>query len=211
MRHYFIAESHSDDDYFTFEENFNGDKFIFNSCNDVFSKNCVDYGTKVLIKTIIKNSSNYFGDVLDVGCGYGALSIILEKYLKNCNFTLIDINSEAIKLAKKNKIENKSNNIKDIFESDLYSNVTNSYSHIISNPPIKTGKTVLINLITQGYEILNNGGSKEQIFNQFLKNNPQLNMLQNMQNPKEMVMQIAKQRGIDIKQLEELAHKLGAK
>lgn len=159
MRHYFIAESHSDDDYFTFEENFNGDKFIFNSCNDVFSKNCVDYGTKVLIKTIIKNSSNYFGDVLDVGCGYGALSIILEKYLKNCNFTLIDINSEAIKLAKKNKIENKSNNIKDIFESDLYSNITNSYSHIISNPPIKTGKTVLNNLITQGYEILNNGGS----------------------------------------------------
>ena len=35
MRHYFIAESHSDDEYFAFEENFNSDKFIFNSCNEV--------------------------------------------------------------------------------------------------------------------------------------------------------------------------------
>lgn len=67
------------------------------------------------------------------------------------------------------------------------------------------------NPINAMLNFLNNGGSKEQIFNQFLKNNPQLNMLQNMQNPKEMVMQIAKQRGIDVKQLEELAHKLGAK
>ena len=67
------------------------------------------------------------------------------------------------------------------------------------------------NPINAMLNFLNNGGSKEQIFNQFLKNNPQLNMLQNMQNPKEMVMQLAKQRGIDVKQLEELAHKLGAK
>ena len=44
-----------------------------------------------------------------------------------------------------------------------------------------------------------------------LSNNPQLKMLQTIQNPREMVMQLAKQRGIDIKQVEELAHKLGAK
>lgn len=159
MRHYFIAEAHTDSDYFTFEENFEGKNFIFNSCNDVFSKNCVDYGTKVLIKSIIKNSSNYFGDVLDVGCGYGALSIILEKYLKNCKFTLIDVNSVAVDLAKKNKLANNSSNIKNIFESDLYSNVSGTYSHIVSNPPIKTGKSVLINLITQGFNLLNIGGS----------------------------------------------------
>ena len=67
------------------------------------------------------------------------------------------------------------------------------------------------NPINAMLNFLNNGGNKEQIFNQFLKNNPQLNMLQNMQNPKEMVMQLAKQKGIDINQIEELARKLGAK
>ena len=67
------------------------------------------------------------------------------------------------------------------------------------------------NPINAMLNFLNSGGNKEQIFNQFLKNNPQLNMLQNMQNPKEMVMQLAKQKGIDINQIEELARKLGAK
>ena len=58
---------------------------------------------------------------------------------------------------------------------------------------------------------LNNGGNKEQIFNQILANNPHLKTMQAIQNPKEMVMQLAKQRGIDINQIEELARKLGAK
>ena len=159
MRHYFIAENHKESDYFSFTENVEGKNFTFNSCNDVFSKNCVDYGTKVLIKTIIKNSSKFTGSILDVGCGYGALSIVLEKYLNNSKFTLIDVNSTAVELANKNKVTNKSLNIEQIFISDLYSNVNSTFDHIISNPPIKTGKQVLIDLITQGYELLNKNGS----------------------------------------------------
>lgn len=67
------------------------------------------------------------------------------------------------------------------------------------------------NPINAMLNFLNNGGNSQQIFNQMLSNNPQLKMLQTIQNPREMVMQLAKQRGIDIKQVEELAHKLGAK
>lgn len=67
------------------------------------------------------------------------------------------------------------------------------------------------NPINEMLNFLNNGGNSQQIFNQLLSNNPQLKMLQTIQNPREMVMQLAKQRGIDIKQVEELAHKLGAK
>lgn len=67
------------------------------------------------------------------------------------------------------------------------------------------------NPINDMLNFLNNGGNKEQIFNQILANNPHLKTMQAIQNPKEMVMQIAKQRGIDVKQVEELAHKLGAK
>lgn len=67
------------------------------------------------------------------------------------------------------------------------------------------------NPINEMLNFLNNGGNRQQIFNQMLSNNPQLKMLQTIQNPREMVMQLAKQRGIDIKQVEELARKLGAK
>ena len=67
------------------------------------------------------------------------------------------------------------------------------------------------NPINDMLNFLNNGGNKEQIFNQILANNPHLKTMQAIQNPKEMVMQLAKQKGIDINQIEELARKLGAK
>ena len=67
------------------------------------------------------------------------------------------------------------------------------------------------NPINDMLNFLNNGGNKEQILNQILANNPHLKTMQAIQNPKEMVMQLAKQKGIDINQIEELARKLGAK
>ena len=67
------------------------------------------------------------------------------------------------------------------------------------------------NPINDMLNFLNNGGNKEQIFNQILANNPHLKTMQAIQNPKEMVMQLAKKKGIDINQIEELARKLGAK
>lgn len=81
----------------------------------------------------------------------------------------------------------------------------------MSNPLNNQNLTPQNNPINEMLNFLNNGGNSQQIFNQMLSNNPQIKMLQTIQNPREMVMQIAKQRGIDIKQVEELAHKLGAK
>lgn len=67
-------------------------------------------------------------------------------------------------------------------------------------------------------QFLNGGGNPQQVFDMFINNNPNMNLfmqkMQNMSNgrtPKEMVMQLAKQQGIDTKQVEELAHRLGAK
>lgn len=81
----------------------------------------------------------------------------------------------------------------------------------MSNPLNNQNLTPQNNPVNEMLNFLNNGGNSQQIFNQMLSNNPQLKMLQTIQNPREMVMQIAKQKGIDIKQVEELARKLGAK
>ena len=75
----------------------------------------------------------------------------------------------------------------------------------------QTNQPTQNNPINEMLNFLNNGGNSQQIFNQMLSNNPQLKMLQTIQNPREMVMQLAKQKGIDINQIEELARKLGAK
>ena len=81
MRHYFITTKHDKSDYFKFEENFLDEKFVFNSCDDVFSKDKLDYGSLVLVKTIIKNKDIFSGKVLDMCCGYGTIGILLNKFL----------------------------------------------------------------------------------------------------------------------------------
>lgn len=81
----------------------------------------------------------------------------------------------------------------------------------MSNPLNNNNQQTPSNPINDMLNFLNNGGNKEQIFAQIMKGNPRLNAMIGMQNPKEMVMQLAKQKGIDINQIEELARKLGAK
>ena len=77
--------------------------------------------------------------------------------------------------------------------------------------PLGKGMSNNNNPINEMLAFLNHGGSKEQIINQMLKNNPQLNTLTKMSNPKQMALDLAKKEGIDIKQVEELARRLGAR
>lgn len=157
MRHYFITTKHDKSDYFKFEETVLDKKFIFNSCDDVFSKDRLDYGSLVLIKTIIKNKDLFHGTVLDMCCGYGTIGIIISKFL-GLNTEMCDINELAIDLAKLNAKEN-STEISNIFVSDMWSNVNKSYDHIVSNPPIKTGKSKLLEFVDGSYSHLNEGGT----------------------------------------------------
>ena len=67
-------------------------------------------------------------------------------------------------------------------------------------------------------KFLNGGGNPQQVFNMFMSKNPNMNkMMQQMQNiangrsAKQFAMDLAKQQGLDINQMEELARRLGAK
>lgn len=53
--------------------------FTFNTDNGVFSKKGMDFGTRTLIEVLLKE--NLYGDILDVGCGYGVIGIILSSFL----------------------------------------------------------------------------------------------------------------------------------
>ena len=116
--------------------------FTFYTDNGVFSKSGLDFGTRTLLEVIpilkIK------GKVLDFGCGYGPIGIILSK-LTNCQVDMIDVNIRAIGLSYKNaKINDVSVNV---FESDIYSEVKEKYNYIITNPPIRVGKKILYQIL----------------------------------------------------------------
>ena len=51
-----------------------GEKFIFFTDNGVFSKDGLDFGSRLLLESIPLEVVG--GKVLDMGCGYGVLGIV---------------------------------------------------------------------------------------------------------------------------------------
>lgn len=131
-------------------------EFCFNTDNGVFSKSKLDFGTRCLLESLPLDEIS--GEILEVGCGYGVIPIILTSVdEKIVNFDAVDINKRAIHLSEMNLKENKAEKIR-FFESDIYSNVNKKYDVIITNPPIRAGKQVVYNIVMNAKDYLNKNG-----------------------------------------------------
>ena len=119
----------------------------------VFSKRMVDYGSQVLLNTLDLESDK---TLLDVGCGYGPLGLTLGKVF-GVQATLIDINSRALDLARANAEKNQVN--ARIFQSNVYEDVEGNFDYIVSNPPIRAGKSVVHEIIKGAFCHLEDQGS----------------------------------------------------
>ncbi|NLL44705.1 MAG: methyltransferase [Mollicutes bacterium] len=84
----------------------------------VFSKKGLDFGTKLLLESLPYEKLK--GNILDFGCGYGPIGIIISKRTK-IKVDMIDINKRSLKLAEKNALLNKVD--VNIFESNIYDNI----------------------------------------------------------------------------------------
>ena len=134
--------------------NFDNKVFSIYSDNGVFSKDRFDYGTRVLLNSV--DIDKLSGNVLDLGCGLGVVGIILGTFNKCINIDMVDINERAISLVRDNLTLNK---VKaNVFSSDVYSNVNKKYDYIITNPPIRAGKKVVLGMILGSYDYLNDNG-----------------------------------------------------
>ena len=129
--------------------------------NGVFSKKGLDFGSRTLIDALLKE--NIFGDVLDLGCGYGSIGIILYSFF-NINLDMVDVNLRAIHLAKMNAKENDVKNVS-IFSSNIYENIVKKYDFIITNPPIRAGKEVVYKFLFEAKEHLKKDGILYYVIN----------------------------------------------
>ena len=120
-----------------------GKKFSFFTDNGVFSKDGLDFGSRLLLETIPLEEVG--GKVLDMGCGYGVFGITLNKIL-SCSVDMVDVNLRALHLSEINAKENCCSNVR-IFESFTYSNIDSKYTSIVTNPPIRAGKKVVYDIV----------------------------------------------------------------
>ena len=75
MNQYFINNPSLKSQEITIKYTYNNHDYLFLSDNGVFSKNKIDYGSRVLVEAYLKNKKN-IQNFLDVGCGYGFISIV---------------------------------------------------------------------------------------------------------------------------------------
>lgn len=129
-------------------------EYSFYSDNGVFSKDKLDFGTRTLLESIPINELK--GNILDVGCGYGVIDVILGK-ITNANYEGIDVNKRALHLAEMNiKLNNVSNVT--FYESNVYENVNKKYNFIITNPPIRAGKKIVYDIVMNARNYLLDDG-----------------------------------------------------
>ncbi len=127
----------------------------------VFSHKRIDLGTKLLLEYAEIPSE---GIVLDLGCGYGVIGIVIAKLNPKLIVYMTDINKRAIELAKQNA---KLNNVEKqviILHGNLYEPVKDkTFDMIITNPPFTAGFNIVENIITEARKHLKTRGTLQLV------------------------------------------------
>ena len=155
MEHYFTNNQNLKSELRDIDFSFDGINFVFKSDNGVFSKNKIDYASLFLVKTFFASNKKNVNSILDIGCGYGFIGITLSKFL-NKHVDMVDINKRAVHLCEMNIKQNKVDAT--VWESNIYEKVENKYDLIITNPPIRVGKEILLEFLKGGLAKLNKDG-----------------------------------------------------
>lgn len=128
-----------------------GRRYEFLANNGLFSCDKVDDASI----TLMHNIPPLYGSLLDLGCGYGPIGIVLAKTY-GVELTMSDINSIALGYATKNA---KRNNIHTTaIHSDAFANITGMFDTIVLNPPIHAGKDIMYKMYHEAAQHLTHGG-----------------------------------------------------
>lgn len=120
----------------------------------VFSKGELDQGTRLLLDALPALS----GDVLDLGCGWGAIGVSIARANPDCRVVMADVNRRALQLSRDNLERN--HTAAEVIESDGMAQVLDrTFDAVITNPPIRAGKQVIYKMFADAAAHLNQGGA----------------------------------------------------
>lgn len=111
----------------------------------VFSHSRVDRGTRVLLAHAPLPPVR--GPLLDLGCGYGPIALSLAVRRKRLPVWAVDVNSRALGLARANAEAAGLGNVTVALPDDVPDDLV--FAGMYSNPPIRSGKQALHDLLTR--------------------------------------------------------------
>ncbi|MBI2590800.1 MAG: methyltransferase [Candidatus Blackburnbacteria bacterium] len=135
---------------------YNNKKFKFDIGNTLFSTFDIDHGTDVLLRAIKPNNPK---TILDIGCGYGVIGIVLAKTIPDAQFWMIDRDLLAVRYTEKNIQKNAITNAQALGSVGIEAVQDRTFDLIVSNIPAKLGDEAIIEeFIVKPHDILNPGG-----------------------------------------------------
>jgi 16S RNA G1207 methylase RsmC len=160
MNHYFSEKPEIKSEKKIIKYTIQNKKFEFITDNGVFSKSKVDFGTDLMLNEFLKKNRNLKSEgikILDIGCGYGVISVILKSFYPEASVTLSDVNERALELSEEN-LKKYNINGYEIIKSNVFEKIEGKFDMILSNPPIRAGKDTIFKIYTEAYEHLNKDG-----------------------------------------------------
>jgi 16S rRNA (guanine1207-N2)-methyltransferase len=108
----------------------------------VFAHGHIDRGTELLLKTIPAPPA---GDLIDVGCGYGAIAIAVALRAPRSRVWAVDVNERALTLCERNAAAGAATNVITARPEDVPESTR--FAAVYSNPPVRVGKKPLHDLL----------------------------------------------------------------
>jgi 16S rRNA G1207 methylase RsmC len=143
--HYFTAQPASDDERRTRTVHLAGRELEVEVAPGVFSPGGVDKGTAVLLSGVPAPPPS--GNLLDLGCGWGPLTISLALEAPHATVWAVDVNERALDLVRRNAERLGLGNVRAVLPDDVPDGL--EFDLCWSNPPIRVGKQALHDLLTR--------------------------------------------------------------
>lgn len=162
--HYFDGEPIVDDVRTTFTVDSPSGPLLLETASGVFSGRGLDKGTAVFLETMRRTSAEIpppGSHLCDLGCGSGALALVLAASHPECTVHAVDVNERARLVCRENAVRNGLDNI--VVSSPDEVDLSVRFRRLWSNPPIRIGKSALHDLLDDWLARLDEHGTAELV------------------------------------------------